>query len=53
MCPLCVFPFEYDVYKEAGAKVEFVGHPLVDIVKPSMPIDEAKAFAGSFAGRAL
>lgn len=42
----CIFPFEYDVYKEAGAKVEFVGHPLVDIVKPSMPIDEAKAFAG-------
>lgn len=46
----CIFPFEYDVYKEAGAKVEFVGHPLVDIVKPSMPIDEAKAFAGKREG---
>ena len=30
----CIFPFEYDVYKEAGAPVEFVGHPLVDIVHP-------------------
>ena len=26
--------FEYDVYKEAGADVEYVGHPLVDIVPP-------------------
>ena len=32
----CIFPFEYDVYKEAGAPVEFVGHPLVDIVHPTM-----------------
>ena len=23
----CIFPFEYDVYKEASAPVEFVGHP--------------------------
>ena len=28
----CIFPFEYDVYKEAGAYVEFVGHPLVDML---------------------
>ena len=42
----CIFPFEYDVYKEAGAPVEFVGHPLVDIVKPKMTKGEAMAFAG-------
>ena len=42
----CIFPFEYDVYKEAGAPVEFVGHPLVDIVKPRMTKEEAMAFAG-------
>lgn len=36
-----IFPFEYDVYKEAGADVEFVGHPLVDIVKPTMSKEEA------------
>mgnify|MGYP001244315483 CR=1 FL=1 len=27
-----VFPFEAEVYREAGANVEFVGHPLIDIV---------------------
>lgn len=42
----CIFPFEYDVYKEAGAKAEFVGHPLVDIVKPSMSKAEAEKWAG-------
>jgi lipid-A-disaccharide synthase len=36
-----IFPFEADVYREAGAKVTFVGHPLLDIVKPSMSQAEA------------
>ncbi|WP_312518429.1 lipid-A-disaccharide synthase [Anaerospora sp.] len=36
-----IFPFEADVYREAGAKVTFVGHPLLDIVKPAMERDEA------------
>lgn len=49
----CIFPFEYDVYKEAGAKVEFVGHPLVDIVKPSMSVEDAEAFAGKREGHKL
>jgi lipid-A-disaccharide synthase len=31
-----IFPFEAEVYTEAGANVTFVGHPLLDIVKPSM-----------------
>ncbi len=39
-----IFPFEYEVYKEAGANIEFVGHPLVDIVKPMMTEAEAEAF---------
>lgn len=42
----CIFPFEYDVYKEAGAPVEFVGHPLLDIVHPSMTSSEAEAWIG-------
>ena len=49
----CIFPFEYDVYKEAGAPVEFVGHPLVDIVKPRMIKEEAMAFAGKEEGKKL
>ncbi|WP_434133674.1 lipid-A-disaccharide synthase [Sporomusa sphaeroides] len=36
-----IFPFEAEVYREAGANVTFVGHPLVDIVKPSLAKEEA------------
>ncbi|MDY4919627.1 MAG: lipid-A-disaccharide synthase [Phascolarctobacterium sp.] len=49
----CIFPFEYDVYEEAGAPVEFVGHPLLDIVHPEMERAEAEAWAGKQAGRPL
>lgn len=48
-----IFPFEYDVYKEAGADTEFVGHPLVDIVKPHLSKAEAWAKAGKRSGRDL
>ncbi|MEE3452853.1 lipid-A-disaccharide synthase [Dialister sp.] len=36
-----IFPFEAKAYKEAGAHVTFVGHPLADTVKPSMSFEEA------------
>lgn len=49
----CIFPFEYDVYKGAGAPVEFVGHPLVDIVHPTMERAEAEAWVGKEPGRPL
>lgn len=49
----CIFPFEYDVYKEACAPVEFVGHPLVDIVHPTMERAEAEAWVGKVPGRPL
>jgi lipid-A-disaccharide synthase len=32
---LVIFPFEEAIYREAGVPVEFVGHPLVDLAKPS------------------
>lgn len=32
---LVIFPFEEDLYQEAGVPVAFVGHPLVDLVKPA------------------
>lgn len=41
-----IFPFEVDVYKEAGANVDFFGNPLLDIVKTSMSKDEAVQFFG-------
>ncbi len=31
-----IFPFEQEIYREAGVPVEFVGHPLVDVVEPTM-----------------
>lgn len=49
----CIFPFEYDVYKEAGAPVEFVGHPLLDIVHPSMERSEAERWVGKEPGKKL
>lgn len=36
-----IFPFEAEIYRNAGAEVTFVGHPLLDIVKPSMSKEES------------
>ena len=33
---LVFLEFEADLYKKAGVPVEFVGHPLLDIAKPSL-----------------
>ena len=48
-----IFPFEYDLYKSYGADIEFVGHPLVDTVKPSLPPQEAERLAGKRQGHPL
>jgi lipid-A-disaccharide synthase len=32
---LVIFPFEAKLYEEAGVPVEFVGHPLIDLAKPT------------------
>jgi len=35
---LVIFPFEVDLYRQAGVPVRFVGHPLLDLVPaPSQP----------------
>jgi len=38
---IVLFPFEAPLYRAAGVDVAWVGHPLLDIVKPSLPADEA------------
>ncbi|MFQ5442611.1 MAG: hypothetical protein ACE5EB_07800 [Thermodesulfobacteriota bacterium] len=43
---LAVFPFEVPLYEEAGIKVEFTGHPLVDIMDSTMSRNDAKAALG-------
>ena len=35
-----IFPFEEELYRNAGVPVSFVGHPLVDVVKPTMTRDD-------------
>ena len=42
-----IFPFEAEAYRKAGAKVTFVGHPLADVVAPSMTREEAMDFFGA------
>ncbi|MBF0501661.1 MAG: lipid-A-disaccharide synthase [Candidatus Riflebacteria bacterium] len=45
-CVAANFTFTYKLYKEAGANVEFVGHPLIDQAQPTMNRKEAfEAFA--------
>ena len=48
-----IFPFEYDLYKSYGADIEFVGHPLVDTVKPALSRKEAEQLAGKREGHPL
>lgn len=46
----CIYPFAAKVYQEAGATVEFVGNPLVDIVQPTLSPQEGEAFIGKRPG---
>ncbi len=43
---IAIFPFELPVYQAAGAKIFFLGNPLVDNVKPSMSKAESRRFFG-------
>ena len=56
---LCIFPFEEEFFRKAGIETTFIGHPLVDIVRPSMPrgdfparigLDAAKPFVALLPG---
>jgi lipid-A-disaccharide synthase len=48
-----IFPFEEAIYREAGVPVNFVGHPLVDVVRASMSRTEFAARHGLDAGRPI
>jgi lipid-A-disaccharide synthase len=43
-CMLVIFPFEEELYQKAGVPVRFVGHPLVDLVRPT--VDRTAFLAG-------
>ncbi len=42
-----IFPFEAEAYRKYKCDVEFVGHPLLDIVHPTMTKDEAEEYFGA------
>lgn len=41
-----IFPFEEKIYRDAGVPVEFVGHPLVDVVKAPLTREQFAAKHG-------
>src|SRR5690349_19037306 len=41
-----IFPFEEPIYRQAGVPVEFVGHPLVDVVKATQSREQFAAQHG-------
>lgn len=43
---LCIFDFEEAIYQQAGIPVEYVGHPLVDLVRPHLTREQFFAKAG-------
>ncbi|HWR72636.1 MAG TPA: lipid-A-disaccharide synthase [Nitrospirota bacterium] len=43
---LVVFPFEVDLYRQAGVDARFVGHPLIDSVRSELSIEEARRRLG-------
>jgi len=40
---IVIFPFEEKIYRDAGVPVDFVGHPLVDVVRTTMTREEFAA----------
>ncbi|MBR3623022.1 MAG: lipid-A-disaccharide synthase, partial [Selenomonadaceae bacterium] len=43
---VAIFPHELEPYEEAGAKISFLGNPLVDTVVPTMAKETAKRYFG-------
>jgi lipid-A-disaccharide synthase len=43
---IVIFDFEEEIYKRAGVPVEYVGHPLVDMVRPHLTREEFFAKVG-------
>ncbi len=41
-----LFPFEVEFYERAGVPVRYVGHPLVDEIHPSVPLERARTEFG-------
>lgn len=38
---LVILPFEEDFYRKEGLEVDFVGHPLLDVIKPDVRLQQS------------
>jgi lipid-A-disaccharide synthase len=47
---LCIFPFEKEIFSEAGLKTRFVGHPLVDELEQGAEPVREDGLVGLFPG---
>lgn len=48
---LCIFPFEADLYNESGLRTKFVGHPMIDRLRPrKIDIERDPNLIGLFPG---
>src|SRR5260370_18426087 len=43
---LCIFDFEEPIYRKAGVPVEYVGHPLLELMPPDISAQEFFACSG-------
>ncbi|HUP40370.1 MAG TPA: lipid-A-disaccharide synthase [Vicinamibacterales bacterium] len=50
---LVIFPFEEQIYRDAGVPVQFVGHPLVDLARAQEPKDSFLRELGLDPGRPI
>jgi lipid-A-disaccharide synthase len=50
---LVIFPFEEQIYRDAGVPVQFVGHPLVDLARAQEPKDSFLREIGLDPGRPI
>jgi lipid-A-disaccharide synthase len=48
---LCIFPFEAELYNKSGLRTEFVGHPMIDRLRPrKIDIERDANLIGLFPG---
>jgi len=37
---LCIFPFEEDFFRSRGVQAQYIGHPLAELIRPSLSREE-------------
>jgi len=50
---LCIFPFEEEFFRQRGVRADYIGHPLVRLVRPSVSREEFFSSQGLTPGRPL